>query len=417
MNTVLFGSGATIPFFEPALTTGYLTEQVCNASRWDKLVAEYRRRTANQIADSSEIVKLLNDIDKLLQLFPQKKNFEVYAELIDKIASVGFDKIPGNNIMNTLLRILVKQYNRDFGPEWMDVPFLFREIIIQSIIDLEQNGKVNDYDVLCSKQHDFIEWLASHDQKTSLVSLNYDNVLFDSIKGLGFEHCFGIAPQLGNMDSFDYQQFHDSDKVVYFPHGHSRFKRNSFDSIQYFDDPVEAEKSRWRGVGDNTINSSLTLTDSVFSYNFNTFMTTGQTKDSALNLSPYDAYYQRLAKDLWDSDWVYIIGYSFSDEHINRLLHSYIYSKPFSNILIVDYLKDNVNQAEDVVNGTGLVRKIRDVFKPDVIFPNIADIEQYEPQGIREINEWGYGQLFKSIYLYKNGTTAFLDEFRDLPFL
>ncbi len=417
MITILFGSGATIPFFQPRLTTKYLTDQVCNPQRWEAVVSNYRKHTTNTMADPSDIVTVLERISRLFDRKPFKKNFEVYAEIIDKIASLGFDRVPCNNMLNALLAVLVEPYRFNWGPEWRDVPFLFREIIVQSILELEYNNKVADYNALCSKQHDFIDYVSKNDNKTSLVSLNYDNVLFDSINSLGFEHCFDIIPQAGNMDSFDYHKFHESDKVVYFPHGHSRFKRNSFDSIIYFDNPLEAEKSRWAGVGDNTFNSSLTLTSSLFAYNYNTFITTGQTKDAALNLSPYHAYYQRLAKDLWDSDWVYIIGYSFGDEHINRLLHSYLYSKPFANIFIVDYIQKDINLATDIVNGNGLIKKITEVFKPSVFFPNMDDISQYEPQGIWEINNYGFGQLVNSIYLYKKGMKEFLNEYKDIPFL
>ena len=416
MTTILFGSGATVPFFEPRLTTSYLTKQVMNPEKWEGVVEEYRRHTSNTIADVTEIVEVLKRLDGLLNNSGRKSNFEVLAELIDKIASLGFDKMPGNNLMNTLLAFIVKEYKYDFGPEWRDIPFLFREIIAQSILELERNGKVKDYDVLCGKQHDFIEWVSKTDKKVSLVSLNYDNVLFDSIKGLGFNHCFDYAPQAGNMDSFDYFQFRDSDKAVYFPHGHTRFKRNSFDAIQYFDNPEEAEKQRRAGVGDNTVNSSLTLLDSTFSYNFNTFITTGQTKDTALNLSPYDAYYQRLSRDLQDSEWIYIIGYSFGDEHINRLLHSYLYSNPFSNILIVDLIKEEVKVIDDVLYGNGLLRKLYDIFKPQILMPNTSDYGEFEFSEGWDVNSQGYGKLWGRINLYKKGIIEFLSEYKDVVF-
>ena len=319
--------------------------------------------------------------------------------------------------MNTLLAYMVKQYEYDFGPEWMDVPFLFREIIVQSILELERNFKVDNYDELCGKQHDFLDWIAKTDKKVSLVSLNYDNVLFDSIKGLGYNHCFDYTPHAGNMDSFDYYQFRESDKVVYFPHGHSRFKRNSFDAIQYYTDPEEAERERWAGVGNSTVNSSLTLKDSLFAYNFNTFITTGQTKDAALNLSPYDAYYQRLSKDLLDSEWVYIIGYSFGDEHINRLLHSYLYSNPFGHLLIVDFIDHDIRIIDDVINNNGILRIIYDNFKPSVFMPNIPDYSEFEFARGWDINNQGYGPLWNNnICFYKKGIIDYLSEYKDVDF-
>ena len=413
MTTILFGSGATIPFFKTPLTTSYLTEQVYKMERWDNLVTKYRGHTSNVMANAEDIVSLIRGFNYI----NFNHTFETYAEIIDKVASWGFDKMPGNNMMNTIFAVLVDRYKKYFGPEWRDVPFLYREIIVQSILELETNSKSADYKELCSKQRNFIEHTANYSDKTSLVSLNYDNVLFDSIEGLGFEHCFNNVPEAGNMDYFDYYQFHKSDKVVYFPHGHSRFKRSSFGTIQYYEDPKVAEEKRWEGVGDSRIGSSLTLTSSAFAYDFNSFITTGQTKDTSLNLPPYDAYYQRLSKDILESDWVYLIGYSFGDEHINRLLHSYLYSNPSGNIFIVDFIENDINLADEIVNGSGLVSRVFAVFKPSVFFPNIPDITQYQSNDIWEINNLGYGQLMNNIYLYKNGTHNFLNEFKDIPFL
>lgn len=416
MTTILFGSGATVPFFEPNLTTSYLTKQTLNLEKWENVVGEYRRHTSYPIVNASEIVDVLCRLSDFLKNLGRESNFEVLAEIIDKISSLGFDSLPGHNIINTLLAFIVKEYSFSFGTEWMDVPFLFREIIVQSILELEQNGKAKNYEILCKKLHDFIEWITKSGKRVSLVSLNYDNVLFDSIKGLGFNHCFDCVPHAGNMDGFDYFQFHENDKVIYFPHGHTRFKRNSFDAIQYFDNPEEAEKQRWAGVGNNTVDSSLTLLSSTFSYNFNTFVTTGQTKDAALNLSPYDAYYQRLSKDLLDSECVYIIGYSFGDEHINRLLHSYLYSNPFGHIIIIDFITEDVKVIDDVLNGNGLIRKLYDIFKPKIILPNTPDYSDYQFYEYRDINSQGYGKLWERLTLYKKGIVFFLNEYKDVVF-
>ena len=415
MTTIIFGSGATIPFFNTPLTTNYLTKQVCKKERWDDLITRYRSHTTNIMADAADIVELIHSFEHI----DFNHTFETYAELIDKIASFGFDAIPGHNMMNTLFAVLIDRYKKHFGPEWRDVPFLYREIIVQSILELELDGKSEDYEELCSKQHSFIEHTAnySNSNKTSLVSLNYDNVLFDSIKGLDFEHCFNYVPEAGNNDFFDYDKFYNSPRVVYFPHGHSRFKRSSFGTIQYYDDPLAAEKNRWDGLADSRMDSTLTLTSSTFAYDFNSFITTGQTKDTSLNLPPYDAYYQRLSKDIWESDWIYLIGYSFGDEHINRLLHSYLYSNPFGNIFIVDYIENDINLAKDIINEGNLVGRIYNVFKPFVFFPNIPDITQNQSDDIWEINTLGYGQLMTNIYFYKKGTKEFLNEFREIPFL
>lgn len=369
--------------------------------------------TSNVIVDASDVIALLKRIEET----HPNNTFETYAEIVDKVASLGYDNVPEHNMLNTLLVVLFGWYSVKVGPEWRDVPFLYREIIIQSILELEREQKIADYDIYISYLHDFIEWVAATDKKTSLVSLNYDNVLFESIKGLGFNHCFDYVPQAGNMDFFDYELFHRSEKVVYFPHGHSRFKRTNYDTIQYFENPRKAEESRWAGLRDNTPYSSLTLNNNnAFAYDFNSFITTGQTKDSSLNMAPYDAYYQRLSRDILDSEFVYVVGYSFGDEHINRLLHSYLYTNPLGRILIVDKTDGIINLANDIIKNKGIVRKLYDTFKPVVFFPKIADISSYESQGIWEINNYGYGQLVSRISFYRKGVLEFLKEYKDLSF-
>lgn len=64
-------------------------------------------------------------------------NFEQIAEVIDKISSYGFDKMPMNNMMNLLISVMNTGFKPNntipFGGEWSDVPFLLREIIAESI--------------------------------------------------------------------------------------------------------------------------------------------------------------------------------------------------------------------------------------------------------------------------------------------
>lgn len=86
-----------------------------------------------------------------------------------------------------------------------------------------------------------------------------------------------------------------------------------------------------------TIGSTLLVLPGRFSYNWNTFLSTGQTKDEGLNHLPYAVYYQRLSIDLAKSDTVYVVGYSFGDDHINRLLRSFIKLNLNNKVYIVDF--------------------------------------------------------------------------------
>lgn len=99
-----------------------------------------------------------------------------------------------------------------------------------------------------------------------------------------------------------------------------------------------------------------------FAYNYNTFLSTGQTKDDGLNHLPYAIYYQRLAIDLFKSDTVYIIGYSFGDEHINRLLRSFLQLNFQNKIIIVDYYPDTITMMDEYMNPNSIITKINQNF-------------------------------------------------------
>ena len=75
--------------------------------------------------------------------------------------------------------------------------------------------------------------------------------------------------------------------------------------------------------GDKDIENRSVL-NAKYSYNFNAFIATGQTKDDSLNHIPYSAYYQRLVSDQAQSKMVYLVGYSFGDDPVNRLLQSFL---------------------------------------------------------------------------------------------
>ena len=38
MNTILFGAGASIPFFDEFLTTTYITKQILDIANWEKVL-------------------------------------------------------------------------------------------------------------------------------------------------------------------------------------------------------------------------------------------------------------------------------------------------------------------------------------------------------------------------------------------
>ena len=110
MKTLIFGAGASIPFFEPVLNTAYLTNKVCDKTEWDRVIKKVRDYKGKNlvIVESSIIMSIIDAIRN----FQPTANFEQIAEVIDKISSYGFDKMPMNNMMNLLISVM----NTGFKP-------------------------------------------------------------------------------------------------------------------------------------------------------------------------------------------------------------------------------------------------------------------------------------------------------------
>ena len=136
MKTFIFGAGASIPFFSPVLSTAYLTDRICIQKEWDRVMDKYKfYKGKNHLMIPSTTV--LQVIDTILRIQPNA-NFEQIAEIIDKISSYGFDRIPTNNMMNLLISVMNTGFDPNnknpFSSEWSDIPFLLREIIAEAIL-------------------------------------------------------------------------------------------------------------------------------------------------------------------------------------------------------------------------------------------------------------------------------------------
>lgn len=413
MKTIVLGAGASIPFFNPQLNTRYLTEKVCDLVEWQRVIAKYRNINPYTVITSPNDVVAI--ILQILEIRP-KATFEQIAEIIDKISSFGYDSIPIHNMFNLLLCVmnqnanLQPQYNINYY--WHHIPFLLREIIAEAIIDLENNHKSEKYDQLISLQREFIRTVCQKDNEISVMSLNYDDCLFESLDGLGFTNGFTqVTPRYAQQ--IDIYRFMHAKKVCYFPHGHLKFQFVDNDNVTFWDDSNQANEERWAGTTNSTIGSTLQLLNGTFSYNYNTFLTTGQTKDDIFNHMPYAIYYQRLAVDLFKSDIVYLIGYSFGDQHVNRLLRSFIELNPNNRIYIIDYYPNDVTMLDEQSHPNNMILKIYYYLgtKWQVMYTPGIGMSPANPLDIDNLNKCGYGELFKHVTFYKKGYEEFLNEF------
>ena len=137
MNTILFGAGASIPFFNESLTTKYITDQILNFDNW-----KYVIKKLNSVNYGNYQLISLHDIEPVLEQISRiinrgNLNFEDVAEIIDKISSNGYDNLITNNLFNLILYLF--EPKKHFPSQWEHVPFLLREIIAKVILDFHKN--------------------------------------------------------------------------------------------------------------------------------------------------------------------------------------------------------------------------------------------------------------------------------------
>ena len=413
MVTFMFGAGASIPFFNPRLDTNYLTSKIMDFGEWQRLFNRYTK-----LIESNRIVTNANDVYRLMCIITKVRknaNFEEIAEILDKICSWGFDRLPQNTFLGSIVAVLGNgswpvPNVVDLG--WSIVPVLLRQVIAESICELQNNHKISTYDELISLQTKFlIDASAEHD-KSSIMSLNYDECVVNSAIPAGFDTCFCKDASM-NGAVLDVHRFMSSKKTIYFPHGHTRFVYADNSNVLYFPDANKANDERWRRIESHMKGGQLQMLPGKFAYNFNTFLTTGQTKDDAMNNVPYCYFYHRFSIDVFASDIVFLIGYSFGDEHFNRTLPAFLQIDSKRRVVIVDYYPEAVTRRDEFQDPNNALTKIYSAFKRDWDFYTALDgkLEPTNQAEIDKINSLGYGYIFNQVLFYKKGYENFLNEY------
>lgn len=414
MVTFIFGAGASIPFFDGNLKTTTLTNQLKNEEAWCKMIQKlYDNWPKDKPLPDINIKEIMNVIDAVCHT-KKNANFEEIIEVIDKVATYNVSKQPTEGIFDLTLsvsnpKMLIEVcFCKRRKKSWYYVPYLAREIIATYILDLEKKGRSKNYDHLQNEQQNFIRQAVS-DEKSSIVSLNYDNVVIDSAISIGYS--------LGNKNEhgieIDAKRFFNNVHPIYFPHGHLRFIFNNRRKVEYYSCSQCADKIRWEDISNDYPDSQSLGTKEKQGYNFNSFIVSGQSKDNIFNYAPYAYYYQRLAIDCLESSTIYIIGYSFGDEHINRFLKAFRQLSKDNKLVVIDYWDGDV----DILNERGrdyIIDRIYKITEKDYeIFCGHDTIKPMllHPEGEQQLNKTGFGQIFDQVYFYKKGYKEFLKEY------
>lgn len=393
MKLLLFGAGASIPFFERPLTTTYITNEISNKERWKTILNEHWKAQEEHISTPHQITKLIKTIKSNFH----NANFEDIGEVVDKIALLNWpydheEKVVYKETIHSLIKCKVLKNNIKRNYYSHIIPFLYRCVLLSILLEAENNHSAC-YHKIIKKQKEFIDYYTKYDSKSSIVSLNYDDNLYQSVNGL-FNTGFIKDEVYKNRNFFFVNEYFKANKTICFLHGNIRFW-----GYKFMDNIIEPLCNRIQNMyetGDEYTPYNLKVPS------FNVSLTTGRDKEFTFNEQPYSAYYTKLASDILESEEILIIGYSFNDEHINRLLMNFWSKNRFKRIIIVDKIEGRID-SNHPGNLNGTIDKIEQVFSTSLNYDNKEEIDK--------VNTEGYGYLFPKILFYKNGYESFLNEY------
>ena len=333
-TVIIFGAGASIPFFCPPITTDALTCAVQEKTKWKSLLERYIAAMGNEdcVVNWDPILCLIQRARNI----KKNLNFEQLIELIDKHSSYAIgDSVlvnSGIGIQSKRQHDLLKFFKVDWplgdGQYWDMVPFLFRQMIAEAIEKWDSLFRSPDYYNLLTKQSEFLSGQLQQGN-LSVYTFNYDDVLPQTVPVEKIPLETGFV-----CDRFNSVKFLQAPSVLAFPHGHARWTQDDC-GIRSFSSISAANSWRLDHLSDSGFEKTTCRVDAHGAYDFNTFLTTGQDKEPSFSRNPYCAYYQRLAHDLLYANAVIVAGYSFRDPHIDRLLLNFLDLRPKDNKVLV----------------------------------------------------------------------------------
>lgn len=346
---VLSGAGASIPFIQKSkgetLTSAYLKNQLVSGERWRGIAAKFVKNCLDKEIKKqfeehgSEIIRAITDLIQKIEevLWEHRRdfyNFEHIIEILDQVSTYRRQTDNIGNYINAAIEVhrqcdknlkepsftnrQVKDFESDNGTDdriWWDVvPYLAREIIVDSIFDLWQTSQKKEEGIYLLKN--FLAGLLSEYNRVCVYTLNYDPLLWEAVKFLSNIHNI----QTGfKKDKFYPELFLKSKEglQIAFLHGFLGFVPCG--GTVCLNKSYEEAQRRRMELGGHQFESI----PSIGNY-FNTFLVTGINKFFTFLQQPFASYLFKFALDLADADILLTIGYSFRDHHLNSLIKNYV---------------------------------------------------------------------------------------------
>ena len=403
-TVMIYGAGASMPFFCPPISTCALTLAVQHEGTWKTLLKRYTDVMETAKVDCPVNWDPISCLIQRAHTTIKKLDFEQLVELIDKYVSYDMDICPHANNANgvqskrqhDLLRFLNIQQFGQSGQYWQMVPFLFRQKIAEAIQEWDSQFRSRYYFDLEAKQSELLSGQLKRGD-LAVYTFNFDDVLPQTV------NTREIPLETGFLsDRFESGIFLKAPSILAFLHGHARW---SWDDSGMKSFPSICEANRWRldHLFNLGLEETMNFVDSPTAYDFNTFITTGLDKEPSFSRNPYSAYYQRISSDLLYADAVVVAGFSFRDPHIDRLLLNFLSLQPKKKkVLVIDLWDGDIELQLEYTNPFGPLRRVLDKY-------NVTSIP-FKHDYCRQINSMGYGPFCRQVWIYKKGYGDFLDE-------
>jgi hypothetical protein len=281
---------------------------------------------------------------------------------------------------------------------WGYLPFVARELLIAAILDIWY-ATDSTTATGTTQTRDFVTRLLEDFGSVNVYSLNYDPLVYESIKNvdalsLGFdaEGCFHRA------------RFLNACSVVAFLHGHVGFTPQQ-NEVRFSSDYRTAQLHRM----DNVFRHDRTRTEyqdqGMKGSNYNTYLVTGLDKVTGFARNPFASYVHRFAKDIISSDYIVLLGTSLSDEHLNSFLMNALYISDAKRIVFV-----TKGSAEHIPGLCDLWRIFRDWTTVDASPDPYQSYDAAQRRFWTSCQESGRGMLSDHILVYTKGTEGFYKE-------
>lgn len=415
--TVLIGAGASSPFIvkgEVALTTDYLTNSLLNPDLWEKILLDFRKYHSEA---KSASVWNINKEDVLFVLeriktFLSRKNtpnFENLLYFLDRVALNLYcqydwpEGILPDFWCDKTSDIKKKLYLRSDSEGWKYVPFLAREVLIRSILDLWNPGDALIKGAITSNNL-FYKTLNDQFKYLSVYSLNYDPLLYESIKDINLiKNCF-IKTAFG----FKNDDFFKAEKIIAFLHGHVGFL--PLGAQMFFETSYEkAQVTRMKNMFLNSTNQTKFFDIASNGMHYNTYFISGLNKIDAFYSNPFACYMHRFSKDVLESDYIVVIGCSLDDDHLILFLKNTLaYSK--KKILFVT--KETMEGGKDLFHQPFIDKFNKTWVKSgDKLTLPLDSMDIELPKFWRRLNnnfiQNGFGHMVNNVFMYLRGTEEF----------